>query len=131
MTFPVIACLHSFSWRLSHLDILCTSVGFCFFVVFFFFTANHWGIIRVMLEGTSAVFTNIFFSVRIQHCSTMGSLGCVTHSLILFAHLWGHFSVILTWQTCLNEGSSNGVVDKRTTNIYRSCCTLLGKTSRR
>lgn len=73
----------------------------------------------------------LFFSVRIQRCSAMGTMGWVTHSLILFAHLWGHFSVILNWQTCLNEGSSNGVVDKRTTNIYRSCCTLLGKTSRR
>lgn len=34
------------------------------------------------------------------------------------------------YQTRLNGGSSGGVVDKGTTNIYRSRCTLLGKGER-
>lgn len=33
--------------------------GFLFFLFCFVFTANRWGIIRVMLKGTSTVFTNL------------------------------------------------------------------------
>lgn len=50
--FPVIACLHSFSWRLSHLDVLCTSAAFLLP------TAEQL-LVSVMLKGTSTVFTNL------------------------------------------------------------------------
>lgn len=69
----------------------------------------------------------LFLSVRIQHCFTMGTMSWVTHSLVLFAHLWGHFSVILNWQTVWMKAPQMGLLTKGQQTFTEAAAPCLAK----